>query len=310
MQIIHDYQHCPKPAKQSVIALGNFDGMHKGHQKVIQEAKKIAAALHAPLAVLTFDPHPTSLFTPNAASFHLTTLQQKAELMASLGVNYLFVIPFTLDFSRISAQDFVSTLLVKTLEVRHVVTGYNFIFGHQRLGNADLLYTLAQDYHFGFSKIDAVTSTHKKGVYSSTTVRQLIASGDVQGAHSILGRYFSLAGTVVAGNAKGRLLGFPTANLPLGDYIHPKLGVYASTVQWGGKAYPSVSNIGRRPTLGGTIPLLETHLFHFDQNLYDQYIEVALIEFLREERRFNSTTELTSRIADDCIQAKKILGIT
>lgn len=309
MDIIHHLHSCPLQAQQSVVALGNFDGMHKGHQYVISKAKEIASAKKKPLAVLTFEPHPLSLFTPHLAPFRLTSLEQKANIMASLGVQYLFVASFTSEFAALSPQQFAEHVLVQQLRVCHVFTGYDFIFGHNRTGNATTLQALANHYHFGFNTIDPVTCPGSGEVYSSTYIRQLLRTGKVAEVPGTLGRYFSIGGTVTAGNKKGRMLGFPTANLSLSDYIHPQYGVYASIVTVDQQRYFSVSNIGRKPTLQISSPLLETHLFGFDQDLYGRYIEVELVDFLRQEKRFDSANDLSSQITKDCLTAKQRLGL-
>ena len=302
---------CPEHAKNSVVALGNFDGMHKGHQHVILSAKKIALATGASLAALTFEPHPISVFSPSHPPFRLTSLEQKASLMASLGVQFLYVVPFNLSFSRMSAETFITDILVKQLNACHVVAGYDFIFGYQRLGNAALLEACAKQYPFGFTQTEAISDPKTPDIaYSSTQVRQLIAQGKVSQVPPILGRYFSIAGQVCEGNKKGRTLGFPTANLALGESIRPRFGVYATLVHLDGRTYPAVANIGCKPTLGIHEPQLEVHLFDFDQSIYNRYIEVELRAFIREEMRFHSLTELQKHITQDCLQARALLGIT
>lgn len=295
----------------AAIALGNFDGMHKGHQQVIRSASRIAANSSVPLAALTFEPHPISVLFPAQEPFRLTNIHQKATCMASLGVEFLYVVTFTPQFSQITAKDFIETILMRKLKAQHIVTGYDFIFGHKRQGDTTLLQHYALQHAFGFTSIPALTLPHDpRTAYSSTGIRQLIKHGKIQEVFPLLDRYFSLAGTVIQGNKQGRLLGFPTANLPLGDFIRPVFGVYAVQVNLEGTIYPGIANIGCRPTFGHKEPLLEVHIFDFDQMLYDRYIEVSLVEFLRDEKQFDSLQALQTQITSDCLHARQLLGIS
>lgn len=295
---------------QTVTALGNFDGMHKGHQHVLYSAGTVASALNAPLAALTFEPHPVSIFFPDHPPFRLTNPKQKAACMASLGVQFLYVVPFTPDFAQLSAEHFIEAVLIEQLRVRHVVTGYDFIFGHKRQGNTSLLEHYAAKQAFGFTSVPALTIPDQPNIaYSSTRIRQCIKEGKVQDVPPLMGRHFSIAGIVITGKQQGRTLGFPTANLLLGDFIHPMFGVYAVQVTLDGHVYPGIANIGCKPTFGASSPLLEVHLFDFDEMLYDRYIEVAFIQFLRAEKPFPNIQALRTQITTDCLHARQLLGM-
>ncbi|HKF70838.1 MAG TPA: bifunctional riboflavin kinase/FAD synthetase [Stellaceae bacterium] len=295
----------------SVVAIGNFDGVHKGHQIVIGRAAETARGLGAPLSVLTFEPHPYHVFHPEAPPFRLTPFRAKAHHIEALGVDLLFVLPFDLNFSKVSADDFVRTLIVEGLAARHAVVGYDFHFGHQRGGTPEVLRKLGQRWGFGVTVV-APLGVASGTVYSSTRIRQQLTAGQVRDAAILLGRPFEIDGRVELGDRRGRTIGFPTANLRLGDTIRPAGGVYAVRVQIEGETPPrwrdGVANLGTRPTVGGTDLRLEAHLFDFADDLYGKHLRVALIEHLRPERKFAGLDELKAQIAADAAQAQAILA--
>ena len=295
----------------SVVAIGNFDGVHKGHQIVIGRAAETARGLAARLSVLTFEPHPYHVFHPEAPPFRLTPFRAKAHHIEALGVDLLFVLPFDLNFSKVSADDFVRTLIVEGLAARHAVVGYDFHFGHQRGGTPDVLRKLGERWGFGVTVV-APLGIASGTVYSSTRIRQQLTAGEVRDAAILLGRPFEIEGRVELGDRRGRAIGFPTANLRLGDTIRPAGGVYAVRVQIEGETPPrwrdGVANLGTRPTVGGTDLRLEAHLFDFADDLYGKHLRVALIEHLRPERKFAGLDELKAQIAADAAQAQAILA--
>jgi riboflavin kinase/FMN adenylyltransferase len=295
----------------SVVSIGNFDGVHQGHQIVIGRTAEIARGLGAKLAVLTFEPHPFQVFHPEAPPFRLTPFRAKARHIEALGVDLLLVLPFDLDFSKVAADEFVRRLIVESLHARHAVVGYDFHFGHKRGGTPDVLRELGERWGFGVTVVAPLEAAGGT-VYSSTRIRQDLAQGRAREAAAMLGRPFEIEGRVEMGDQRGRTIGFPTANLRLGDYLRPAGGVYAVRVEieeetprrW----HDGVANLGTRPTLGGTDLRLEAHLFDFAGDLYGKHLRVALIEHLRPERKFAGLAELKTQIAADAARARAILA--
>ncbi len=310
MRIFRDLRVLPDDARGAAIAVGNFDGVHKGHKAVIGEAGRIARAHGIPWAVLTFEPHPRQVFQPNQPPFRLTPLRAKASILESLGVDTMLVQKFNRAFSQKPAEQFIREVLVNMLCAQHVVAGYDFVFGHKRGGNCELLLSIGHKLGFGFTAVKAIED-EKGNVYSSTRVRDCLSDGDVRTAAAILGRYFSYQGRVSRGNQRGQTIGFPTLNLPLGSAGHPALGVYAvrvGIIETDGIAWhDGVANIGKRPTFGGENVILEAHLINFSANLYGSRILVSLIEFIREEKKFDGLESLRAQIAADTELAKNIL---
>jgi riboflavin kinase/FMN adenylyltransferase len=296
----------------SVVAIGNFDGVHKGHQIVIGRAAETALGLRAPLAVLTFEPHPYHVFHPEAPPFRLTPFRAKARAIETLGVDLLFVLPFDLAFSKVSAEDFARTLIVESLSARHAVVGYDFHFGHQRGGTPEVLRRLGARLGFGVTVVAPLEAAGGT-IYSSTRIRQQLTTGRAREAAQLLGRAFEIEGRVEMGDQRGRTIDFPTANLRLGDYLRPAGGVYAVRVEIEEDEQPhrwrdGVANLGTRPTVGGTDLRLEVHLFDFAGDLYGKHLRVALVEHLRPERKFAGLPELKAQIAADAAQARAILA--
>ncbi|MCR4378774.1 MAG: bifunctional riboflavin kinase/FAD synthetase [Rhodospirillales bacterium] len=312
MRIFRHYNDLPADARGCVVAIGNFDGLHKGHQVVIHEAGARARAQGKPWAVMTFEPHPDSLFKPNAAPFRLTTMRTKAHMIESLGVDELLVQHFDLDFAGLTAEAFVDEVIVKGLGASHVVSGYDFQFGKKRQGDCDTLLHMGRARGFGFTAVPKVVD--EQGIiYSSTRVREYLQAGDVRGAQHVLGRPFELEGRIEHGDARGRKLGFPTANIHLGDFLRPATGVYAIRAgldegletAW----IDGVANFGRRPTFHAEDDVvLEAHLFDFAGDLYGKHLRVQLVERLRDERKFDGLDALKAQIAQDCEKAREILS--
>jgi len=293
--------------KGAIIAVGNFDGVHQGHRTVIAEAGKIAKAAGLPWGVLTFEPHPRAVFQPEGAAFRLTPFRAKADAIAALGVDFMIAQKFDLKFSQQGAQNFISDYLVGDLEVHHVVAGYDFKFGHKRQGSCETLLSEGQKLGFGFTVV-AAASDDGGGLYSSSRVRELVTVGDMASAREVLGHPFAIAGRVAHGDKRGRTIGFPTANVALGKYIHPKFGVYAVRAKMAdGETVNGVANLGLRPTFAGAAPRLEVHLFEFDADIYGNRIEVQLLALIREEKKFDGLDALKAQIALDSEQARKIL---
>ena len=291
----------------AIIAVGNFDGVHQGHRTVIAEAGKIAKAASLPWGVLTFEPHPRSVFQSDAPPFRLTPFRAKADAIADLGVDFLVAQKFDMTFSQQSAQSFISDYLVDVLAVHHLVAGYDFKFGHKRQGSCETLLSDGQKLGFGFTVV-AAASDDGGGLYSSSRVRELVAAGDMKAACDVLGHPFMISGRVAHGDKRGQTIGFPTANVALGGYIHPKFGVYAVRGQLpDGKMVDGVANLGLRPTFAGAAPRLEVHLFDFNADIYGDRVQVQLLELIREEKKFDGLDALKAQIAVDGEQARKIL---
>ena len=310
MRIYRHYDALPADARGAAVAIGNFDGVHPGHQTVIHEAGLIAGDMCRPWAVLTFEPHPRAFFTPDSEPFRLTPFRSKAQRIAELGADLLIVQRFDKAFSSLPAEDFVNTVLVDGLGAGHVVSGYDFVFGHKRGGNCELLLAMGAKKGFGFTAVNAQTDSSGEA-YSSTRVRERLGDADPRGAAAILGRDFEIEGRVARGEARGKSIGFPTANIPLGAYLRPALGVYAvraAIEQENGEIWLNgVANIGVRPTFGGDGVVLEVFLFDFDDDLYGKRLRVRLVDFLRPEKKFDGVDDLKAQIAQDSAKAQKIL---
>lgn len=311
MRIFPHYNDLPADARATVAAIGNFDGVHLGHRAVIETARRRASALGRPLSVLTFEPHPRAYFQPDLAPFRLTPLSAKARQLEALGVDHLFTLPFDASLAALSAEEFVTRVLVDGLGIRHAVVGYNFAFGHRRRGNVEMLRALADAHGFGVDRVGPVESVSGH-VYSSSLIRDLLARGEPRQAAALLGREWEIEGPVQGGRRLGNTIGFPTANLALGDYLRPALGVYAvrcgvedgSATRWFGGA----ANLGKRPTVDGQGELLEAHLFDFSGDLYGRTLRVAFVERLRPEKKFDGLDALKAQIAEDCRAARSILA--
>jgi len=312
MRIFRHYSDLPEDARGAVVAIGNFDGIHKGHQVVINEAGSIARATAKPWAVMSFEPHPDGLFNPDAEPFRLSTMRIKTHMIERLGVDELLIQHFDFAFAALTAQHFVEKVLVKGLGASHVVAGYDFQFGQKRQGDCETLLRLGRDLGFGFTAVPKVADPAGV-VYSSTRVRNSLMAGDARAAAAVLGRAFELEGRVEPGDQRGRQLGFPTANLQFGDFLRPARGVYAvrAGLDEGAKTHwhDGVCNIGKRPTFDrGDEVVLEAHLFDFEGDLYGKHLRVQLIERLRGEQKFASLDALKTQIAQDCEKAKVILS--
>jgi len=308
MDIIH-YPDDPRPARwsQPVLALGNFDGVHRGHRKILDRLKRVAGERGATSVVMTFDPHPPRVVRPDKAPPLLMTKTQKLEALRAAGIQGAAIVRFTPELSRWEPETFVRNVLVDWLRVADVWVGANFLFGHDRSGNFTLLRALGARYGFKAEKIDPVR--YKEFVVSSTRVRRLVSEGRVDEAGALLGHQYFVDGTVVAGDARGRSIGFPTANLCTGNELLPPNGVYATTATLDGIVRPSVTNVGVRPTVddSGRV-LVETHLLGIDADLYGRPLRVGFVQRLRDERAFPSIDLLKAQIAADVERARVLFG--
>ncbi|WP_284944236.1 bifunctional riboflavin kinase/FAD synthetase [Acidisoma cladoniae] len=305
IRIIGPDDPVPPEARGATVALGNFDGVHLGHAAVLRTAH--AARPEAPLAVLTFEPHPRAFFRPDDPPFRLSLLTEKAAALGALNVAWLFTQRFDHAFSQQTAEDFVTRVLHDRIGASHLVCGADFAFGHRRGGDVAFLAARAERLGIGLSIAPAFTDL--SGPISSTRIRRLLQDGYPERANALLGRPWTIRAVVAHGDKRGRTIGFPTANLALGAHLEPARGVYAVTVDLpDGSHHDGVANIGHRPTVNDTLESrLEVNIFDFDGDLYDQEIGVSLHSFLRAEQKFASFDALRVQIAADADAARALL---
>ena len=308
LKTVHAWKNLPPEERGASVALGNFDGVHRGHQQVIAQAAKAALDGKTPLGVITFDPHPRRLFRPTEPAFKLMTHPQQARALGGLGVDLLYLLPFDFEMASFGDREFVEKVLVEGLGVKHVAAGFDISFGRGRTGSGDLLRVYGEEYGFTVSIAEPVASRDGEK-FSSTGVRDALRSGEPDQAARILGRPFAIEGVVRRGQQLGRQLGFPTANVEVEDYVVPKLGVYATRTRLpDGREVPGVANLGNNPTTGEVETRLETWLFDFDEDLYGQVIETDLIAFLRPELKFDSIELMVQQIRRDEQAARAIVA--
>ena len=290
-----------------MLALGNFDGLHRGHMRIIERVRRTAEERGATPVVLTFDPHPTRVVRPDRAPRVLMTEAQKAEVLAAAGMRGMAIVRFTAEMSRWDPEQFVRLVLVDWLGVSEVWVGGNFLFGRDRSGTFAVLRSLGEQYGFRADKIDPVCV--RDAVVSSTRVRRLLAEGRVDEAGLLLGRHFYIDGEVVGGDERGRELGFPTANLRTSNELVPPHGVYATIARTADALQPAVTNIGVRPTFdGGGAVSIETHLLRGGRDLYGAHLRLYFVQRLRDEQAFESADALRARIDEDCREARALFG--
>lgn len=311
MAVFRHTSDLPVSAQGTVVAIGNFDGVHEGHRAVLSEARERAAELGTLATALTFEPHPRQLFQPDKPPFRLTAFRTRIRALEAEGLAHLYVLHFDWDFARISAEAFVTDILLRDLAVRHVVVGENFRFGHKRRGDAELLRRMGAEYGFGVSALPPVLDSDGE-VISSSRIRQALKDGCPRVATRLLGRPWEVEGRVDHGAKRGREIGFPTANVALGDYLEPAHGIYAvragvdrgtHTQWWDGVAY-----VGRRPVVQGENVLLEVYVFDASPDLYGEHLRVQMVEFLRGDQPFESLDAMKAQIEADCAAARRVLA--
>jgi riboflavin kinase/FMN adenylyltransferase len=307
LTVYHSWRDLAPDAKGAAVAFGNFDGVHLGHQAVIREAAEAAYKLGAPLGVVTLEPHPQRLFQPDSPPSRLMNLHQLARSVAELGAERLYLLPFGHQMASLSDSAFVEEILVGGLGVRHVAVGFDVTFGNERSGSPESMKRYAEALGVSVSVTAEVDGPDGLKI-SSTTIRTALRAGDPVRAAKLLGRPFAIEGIVQKGQQLGRKLGIPTANVELGEYVVPKLGVYATLTRLkDGRNLPGVANIGVNPTTGEVEPRLEVWLFDFDEDIYGETIETALIAFIRPEEKFASVEAMLKVIGDDAAKAREIL---
>ena len=307
MQIAHFPDDQSPRWRNPVLAVGNFDGLHRGHMKIIDRVRRRAGERGGTPSALTFEPHPPRVLRPDKAPALLMTKEQKLEALSRSGMQGVAVVSFTHELSLLDPEAFVRTVLVDWLGVVEVWVGANFLFGHDRAGTFNVLRSLGIRYGFRAEKIDPVR--YKDFVVSSTRIRRLVAEGRVDEAAALLGHHYFIDGTVARGAGRGRELGFPTANIESTNELVPPSGVYATTVTIDGVLHPSITNIGLRPTFGDVNHvMIETHIFDMTRDLYSQTLRLSFLQRLRDERAFPDVDALRAQIDADCRMARRLFG--
>jgi riboflavin kinase/FMN adenylyltransferase len=309
MHIVRDYQFANTDDIGAAVAIGNFDGVHLGHQAVLDVTRKQAEAIGCPMGVMTFEPHPREYFTPGAPAFRLMNADAKAHRLEKLGVTHLYQLNFNAALSNLSAKEFCTDVIHKGLGLKHVVVGADFCFGKGREGTIEILQGFGAELGFGVTILPLVSD--EKGVFSSTAIRSALSEGRPEDAAHMLGHWHRIDAHVEHGDARGRDLGYPTANLSLDGLHLPKFGVYAVLVDVlegpHKGSYKGAASIGDRPTFGVNIPNLEVFIFDFSGDIYDTALSVALVSFQRPELKFDNLDDLITQIDADCVESRAIL---
>jgi len=301
--IIYNKPNRSKNKKKTIVAIGNFDGLHLGHKKVLLQAKKKAKKHNLDFGVVTFEPVPVMFFNKNITNHRINNFNQKIEGLRKLKVNFVNVIKFNKKFSNLNPDEFIKKILVNKLQARFIFISKNFKFGKNREGNIN---TLKQKENFySYESIITTPLKKKNKILSSSIIRHEISKGNISKANKYLGRPWGIEGTVVKGKKRGRKIGFPTCNINIKDYTLPRLGVYAVNVKLGKKHKKGIANIGYRPTFKGKKILLEVNIFGLKQNLYKKTLKVSFVKFIRKEKKFKNINELKIQIKKDIKLAKK-----
>ncbi|MGE3230973.1 MAG: bifunctional riboflavin kinase/FAD synthetase [Hyphomicrobium sp.] len=308
MLVVHGTERVPSEARRAVLALGNFDGVHRGHQALIATALAEARRLGRPAGALLFEPHPREYFNPEAPHFHLTPLAEKLAIFEAMRLDAAVVLPFDAKLAARDAEAFIRDILVGALDVAHVVAGYHFFFGRNRGGSAETLRQAGEAQGFGVTVVEPVADRGEP--FSSTAIRLALAEGEVREAAAMLGRPWRVRGPVIGGAKRGTGLGFPTANLALPKGTALGHGIFAVRVHLDDRALEGAAYLGTRPTFDDGRPVLEVFLFDFDEDIYGRELEVAFIDKVRDDRKFASAEELIEQMQRDCDKAREILRAT
>jgi riboflavin kinase / FMN adenylyltransferase len=304
--VFEHWQDTPTAWKGGAVALGNFDGVHRGHQALLAKTAEHAKALKTSLVALTFEPHPRHFFVADTAPFRLTLPPAKFRLLEQYGVQAVLAQHFDPAFAAVSAEAFVDDVLLGGLGARHIVCGYDFTFGSRRSGNVEKLRKLGEKRGFGVTVLDPVMREGE--IYSSTRIREALRAGMAREATELLGHAWEIEGAVEQGDQRGRTIGFPTANVALGEHLRPRFGVYAVRALIDGSWRNAVANLGKRPTVGKLQENFEVHLFDFMGDLYGKTLRVQLLDFIRPEMKFAGLDQLKAQIAADGQAARTILA--
>lgn len=309
MKLIRGQHNLHTAHRGCVATIGNFDGVHRGHQAVFAELRRRASSLGLPSTVITFEPQPMEFFRPEQAPARLTRLREKLQAIEACGIDRVLLLEFNPALAAMSADDFITRVLMQGLAVRHLYVGDDFRFGHDRSGDFALLRAAGEAHGFGVENLDSVC--HDDCRISSTLIRQALSAGELAIAESYLGRPYAICGRVAHGDKRGRTIGFPTMNIDLHRRVSPLRGVFAVRVSGlAEQALPGVANIGTRPTVSGdTRYLLEVHLFDFDRQVYGEHVQVTFVARIRDEKKFDSFDQLKLQIQADARQAREALGV-
>lgn len=306
MQLVHGFQNVPASAKDAVLAIGNFDGVHRGHRALFNAAISIAKDKGKEPGVLVFEPHPREFFLPNEPHFRLTPLDRKLELFAEFGLSVAFIQQFDAELAAMSGEQFIERVLVEGLGAAHVIIGYDFYFGHKRIGNPELMVEAGERLGFGVTVMPLVAESGE--AFSSSAVRLHLAQGDITGANRILGRPWQVHGKVVGGAKRGTDLGYPTANVPLPRGTALGHGIYAVRAIVDGEAHDAAGYLGTRPTFDNGKPVLEVYLLDFDGDLYGHDMTVEFVAFIRPDRKFDTPDELIEQMEIDVAAVRRALA--
>ncbi len=306
MEIIRGLHNLHSKLRGNVISIGNFDGVHRGHQLIIEQLRKKAKEHNVPATLITFHPSPQEYFASASAPAKLTQFRDKMELLSKYGVDRVVCLPFNQKLAALTAHEFIHTILIQGLDARYIVIGDDFRFGKNRAGDFALLKSEGKKHNFEVDKTPTFRLDEQR--VSSTRIREKLAAGDLMQTKELLGRTFHVSGRIVHGDKRGRTIGFPTANIRLKEQIAPTNGVYAVKITGLEKEYSGVANIGIRPTVGGSLYLLEIHIFNFDQDIYHQRLHINFEYFIRPEQRFDGFDALVAQIEKDSETAKKALA--
>ncbi len=305
MIVIEGSAEMPAPARGGVVAIGNFDGVHRGHQALIGEAVSLARKAGVAAGVMVFEPHPREFFHPDQNHFRLTPLKAKLKILATLGLDFVLVVPFDTALAALEHYEFVDKFLVEKLGVRHVVVGYDFYYGKQRRGSPESMILAGIEHDFEVTVIPPVAEGGE--VFSSTAIRLKLAQGDVKGAAEELGRRWLVSGSVIGGAKRGTGLGYPTANVPMPKGTALGHGIYAVRAHVGGVAHDAAAYLGTRPTFDDGMPVLEVFLLDFDGDLYGQDMDVEFVDFIRGDRKFDYPDDLIAQMTADVAQVRDLL---
>ena len=307
---LHRVEHwrgLPPEMRGAAVALGNFDGVHRGHRQVIAEAARAAAELKAPLGVVSFEPHPRRYFQRESEPFRLMTIEQQSRALDELGVDFFYVLPFDEEMAAMSDHDFAKRVLAEGIGAKHVAAGFDISFGKGRTGDPELLAQYGRELGFGVSIAGAVADADGEKC-SSSAIRAALRDGKPERAAKLLGRAFAIEGIVIHGDKLGRTIGFPTANMPMEDYVRPAFGIYAVRTRLAdGREIPGVAYVGRRPTVNGVDERLEVHLLDFDEDIYGQTLETDFVAFLRGDEKFDGLDAMIAQMDKDKANARRIL---
>lgn len=307
MQIARSIQEISADLSQGCcVTIGNFDGVHNGHRKLINRTKEKAASMGVPSVVVTFCPHPLKVLAGSHAPALITDYEKKLDLLEKIDVDLVLLLEFTKDLAALEPEEFVKTILVDQLNMKELIVGYDYAFGKGRKGNFELLSALGEELGYGIERLEPVMIND--AIVSSTRIRDLIKAGKVWDVRPLMDRFYVIRGIVIHGMDRGgKLLGFPTANMRVRDELHPKSGVYATWAELDGKVYQAVTNIGYNPTFGNDEISVETFILDFDADIYGWELRLNFVARMRDERKFNGLDELTQQITSDVSLARQLL---